>query len=451
MKTILSLPFKGVSGLAHTLFGTVLLGALWVMSLTLLSARPTSVALLTEAGAQTLNPQLIHLTNGVIGITPDGYIKLQNTAKANPTQALPLSVLKVQVPGSAIVGKNYDDGIRAIYGKVAEGYYDNGPQSVFALPADAQKALDAFGMFSPSTAPSPVPSQQTLNPPTLPSFLQPFLTIIGLSPTTFTAAGHNSIASLLIWFWLATAITAVVALLTTPGERRFTSLARTILHGSWPVLAIFALVYGFSIFKPAAFAPYSRVVGLVAGVFVPVYGAAALVGLFGFFGPKLLKLFASGRSSSSEDVAPEPAAIAHGRMPDTAPAHAPQPDYGRRPDYGQQQPGYGQAPSYGQQSAYGQPSSYGQQQSGYRQPPSYGQQSPSYGQQQPSGYGQPPSYGQQPEYPLQQLGYGQQPRYGQRPGYEQQPNQSQRPGNGSSDQDNTEPDVRRDNQPPPGW
>ena len=42
MKTILGLPFKGISGLAHTLFGIVLLGALWVTSLTLLSARPTA-------------------------------------------------------------------------------------------------------------------------------------------------------------------------------------------------------------------------------------------------------------------------------------------------------------------------------------------------------------------------------------------------------------------------
>jgi len=168
MKMLMGLPFKGVSGLAHTLFGIVLLSALWVTSLTLLSARPTAVALLTEAGAQTLNPQLIHITNGAIGITTDSYVKLQSAAKANPSKALDLSILKVQIPGSVIVGKSYDDGLHAIYGKVAEGYYDNGPQSVFTLPADAQKALGAFGMFSTVTGTSsPLPTTGANLPPAL--------------------------------------------------------------------------------------------------------------------------------------------------------------------------------------------------------------------------------------------------------------------------------------------
>jgi hypothetical protein len=446
MKMLMGLPFKGVSGLAHTLFGIVLLGALWVTSLTLLSARPTAVALLTEAGAQTLNPQLIHITNGAIGITPDSYVKLQSAAKANPSKALDLSILKVQIPGSVIVGKSYDDGLHAIYGKVAEGYYDNGPQSVFTLPADAQKALGAFGMFSTVTgASSPLPTTGA-NLPTLPPFLQPLFSVIGLSPATFTAAGHASIASLLLWFWLAAAITAALALLTTPGEKRFTSLARTILHGAWPVLAIFALVFAFSLFKPDAFAPYRTVFGLVAGAFLPVYGIAALVGLLGFFGPKLVGLFAGGGSREGKEK-PAPATMARGTgmTPDATapyPAHA---DYGRSPGYGQR-PDYGQQPGYGQQQpGYGQqPPGYGQQtpqQPGYGQPPGYGQ-SPNYGQ--PPGYGgQAPSYNQPPGYGQQQPGYGQQ----RRPGYGGQP----QPGQGASDWENTEPDTRRGNQPPPGW
>ena len=106
MKMILGLPFKGVSGLAHTLFGIVLLGALWVTSLTLLSARPTAVALLADAGAHTLNPQLVQVTHGVIGITPDGYAKLESAAKAHPAQPLELSIIKTPVPGSVIAGKS---------------------------------------------------------------------------------------------------------------------------------------------------------------------------------------------------------------------------------------------------------------------------------------------------------------------------------------------------------
>ena len=448
MKLLMGLPFKGVSGLAHTLFGIVLLSALWVTSLTLLSARPTAVALLTEAGAQTLNPQLVQITNGVIGITPVSYAKLESAAKASPSKALDLSILKVQIPGSVIVGKSYADGLHAIYGKVAEGYYDNGPQSVFTLPADAQKALGAFGMFSAATgASSPVPTTTGANLPTLPPFLQPLFSVIGLSPATFTAAGHANIASLLLWFWLAAAITAALALLTTPGEKRFTSLARTILHGAWPVIAIFALVFAFSLFKPDAFAPYRTVFGLVAGAFLPVYGIAALVGLLGFFGPKLVGMFAGGGSREGKEKL-APAAMSRGSGAGMTPdATAPYPAHA---DYGQS-PGYGQRPDYGQQPGYG------QQQPGYgQQQPSYGQQQPGYGQQQPGygqspGYGQPPSYNQPPGYGQQQQGYGQQqPGYGQQqrqPGYGGQ----QQPGQEASDWGNTEPDTRRGNQPPPGW
>ncbi|HET9981566.1 MAG TPA: hypothetical protein VFQ32_14050 [Ktedonobacterales bacterium] len=430
MKTILGLPFKGISGLAHTLFGIVLLGALWVTSLTLLSARPTAVALLADAGAHTLNPQLVQVTHGAIGITPDGYAKLESAAKAHPSQSLDLAILKVQVPGSVIVGKSYDDGIVAIYTKVAEGYYDNGPQSVFALPADAQKALGTFGLFSAVSSPSQLPVAQGQTLPTLPPFLQPFFTFVGLTPGTFTAAGHDSIAALLLWFWLAAAVTAGIALLTTPGEKRFTSLARTILHGSWPVLAVFALVYAFSLFKPEAFAPYRTVFGLVAGAFVPVYGIAALVGLAGFIGPKLIGLFV-GRGSRGGASAPAPAPTrASAPAPAALAANPPQPRYGQQARYDDQ-------PQYGSQQDYGRQPGYGQQ-------PGYGEQ-PNYGQQ--GGYGRQPDFGQQPGYGGQQ-GYGQQQGgYGQ----QQRPNYGQQPGSGSSGWDDTPPDAEQRRQPPPGW
>ena len=446
MKTILGLPFKGISGLAHTLFGIVLLGALWVTSLTLLSARPTAVALLADAGAHTLNPQLVQVTHGAIGITPDGYAKLESAAKAHPSQPLDLAILKVQVPGSVIVGKGYDDGVVAIYTKVAEGYYDNGPQSVFALPADAQKALGTFGLFSAVSSPSQLPVAQGQTLPTLPPFLQPLFTFVGLTPGTFTAAGHDSIAALLLWFWLAAAVTAGIALLTTPGAKRFTSLARTILHGSWPVLAVFALVYAFSLFKPEAFAPYRTVFGLVAGAFVPVYGIAALVGLLGFIGPKLIGLFARrGSRSGASAPAPAPAPASFTANP-PQPRYDDQPHYGGQPQYGRQ-PGSGQRPNYGQQGNYGQMPDYGQQ-GGYGNQPDYGQQ-PGYGSQ--GGYGQQPGYGQQ-GYGQQQGGYGrpQQPDYGQRqrPGYGQQPGSGS---SGSSGWDETTDDAEQRRQPPPGW
>lgn len=428
MEKIISAPMRLLSGVSHTFFGIALLGALWVTSLTLLSARPTAVALLTEAGAQTLNPQLVQVTKGVIGITPESYAKLQTAAKASPTKPLDLSILKVSVPGSVIVGKNYNDGVHAIYGKVAEGYYDHGPESVFSLPGDAQKVLGTFGLFAATTSavPTTLPTGQAL--PTLPPFLQPFFTFVGLTPGTFTAAGHNSIVSLLFWFWVATAVLAGVALLTTPGEKRFTSLARTILHGSWPVLAVFALVYLFSVFKPEAFAPYRTVVGLVAGAFLPVYGIATLVALLAFFGPKLIGLFA-GRGAHTDDAAPAHKPVAASAMhtiSDAMPPSSPRPGYG-------QSPAYRQMPEYNQQP--GNPGYGRQPQPGYGQRPEYPQQ-PDYGQQ--PGYGNQPGYGQQP-------GYGNQPGYGQQPGYRQRPDYQ------PSGWDEPNPDPGLGNQPPAQW
>src|SRR6185312_6794258 len=170
------------------------------------------------------------------------------------------------------------------------------------------------------------------------------------TPGTFTAAGHDSIAALLLWFWLAAAVAAGIALLTTPGAKRFTSLARTILHGSWPVLVVFGLVYAFSLFKPEAFAPYRTVFGLVAGAFVPVYGIAALVGLLGFVGPKLIGLFAR-RGSHSDASAPSPAPVHDSTPAPAAFANPPQPRYGQQAHYDDQPP-YGGQPQYGGQPDY---------------------------------------------------------------------------------------------------
>lgn len=412
MGMILGAPLKWVSGFAHTLFGIVLLGALWVTSLTLLSARTTAVPLLTEAGASTLNPQLIHVTNGAVGITTNSYATLEAAAKANPTKPLNLSLLKIQVPGSVIVGKNYNDGVHAIFAKVAEGYYDNGPQSVFSISGDAANALATFGFFSSTVTPQILPGKSL---PTLPPFLQPFFTVVGLTPGTFTAVGHNNIASLLLWFWLAAAVTGAIAVITTPGEKRFTSLARTVLHGSWPVLALFALVYIFSLVKPDAFAPFRTVFGLVAGAFVPVYAIATAVALVAFFGPKLVGLFA-GRGSEPK---PAPAAASTLNVPN------PQPQYGQQASYERTQP-------YGQQ-----------QQPGYSPPPpGYGQQPPGYGAAQQGSQGQPPDYGQQPGYGQQQQG-----SYGQRPDYGQQRPDYGSPGWG----DETRPDSGHNGPPPAQW
>ena len=79
-------------GLAQTLFGFVMLGALWVTALTSLSARPTATAVMTEVGANLLNP---YLSSAKVGVTESSYAQLLQTATAHPNQSLALTFLKV--------------------------------------------------------------------------------------------------------------------------------------------------------------------------------------------------------------------------------------------------------------------------------------------------------------------------------------------------------------------
>ncbi len=266
---------SGIRKTVYTLFGALVLTTLWVTSLTIISARPTATSLLTEAGAHVLNP---FLAAHEVGITPSGYATLQQAAKAHPTQPLNLSVFKVHVLGKQIVGLNYDAGVLAIYRQVASAYYQGGAGAVFSLPADVQQAIPNFGFFGgATTTPQVVPGVSI--PVQLPDFLQPFFAFTGFTPDSLTDAGHQHIASLLLWFWVATLVLGALTLLLDREEQKLLTLAASIAHGAWPVILVLGGAWIFSLIKPAAFAPFKAVYGLVAGAFLPVYGIAFAIGL----------------------------------------------------------------------------------------------------------------------------------------------------------------------------
>jgi hypothetical protein len=278
-------------GLRYTLVGTLVLATLWVTSLSLLSARSTATGLLTEVGTQVLNPFLV--AHGQ-GLSESGYASLQASARAHPTQSLSLSVLKAKVLGHEIVGKTYADGVRVVYGRVAETYYDGGAQAAFQLPPELKSALVTFGMFNPSNLPQlpqsvggqSVPQVPQL--PQIPSFLQPFFTVVGLTPDTFTAAGHARLVNLLPYFWIALAVLFVVSVIFNPKGNKLKGLLHSVVHGSWPVVAVLVGLWVLSRVKPVEFGPYVGALGLVSQAFLPVYGGALALGVVGIVVSKLL-------------------------------------------------------------------------------------------------------------------------------------------------------------------
>ncbi|HEX6796384.1 MAG TPA: hypothetical protein VF116_01580 [Ktedonobacterales bacterium] len=290
------LSFKGIQGMVYGLFGALVLSTLWVTSLTILSTRTNAENVLTEAGAQVLNPFMV--AHG-LGLSEQTYAQLEAGAKANPSAPLALSVIKVRVLGSEIAGKPYADGVRVVYHHVAEAYYDGGATAAFNVPPQLQSALPNFALFNPDNIPiiqgGPTPSQ-------LPPFLRPFFTFVGLTPDTFTAGGHQRILDLLPWFWIVTAVLGVLAVLFNRSERKFEGLLQGIVHGTWPVVGLLLLLWLGALFFHARFAPYTGLLGDISAAFLPVYGVAFVLGLGGLLATRLLE----ARQKSAVG-APEPA------------------------------------------------------------------------------------------------------------------------------------------------
>jgi hypothetical protein len=277
--------FRGRGSLA-TVFGLVLLSTLWVTSLTVISSRPNATELLTDTGAQVLNPFLV---NQGFGITEQYYTKtLQPAAKAHPTQALSLPLLKVSVLGSAIVNKPYADGVRVIYGQVADTYYTDGLGGVFNIPTQLKDILPYFGLFDPNNLPI-TPGGTT--PTTLPTFLQPFFTVVGLTPDTFTATGNQRLWGLLPWFWLATLVFGALTIIFNRGQLKLSALAHGIIHSTWPVVGMLLALWVAANWIPqtaATLHSYTGVLGVVMRSFLPIYGSALVLGVATLYVPRFV-------------------------------------------------------------------------------------------------------------------------------------------------------------------
>ncbi len=326
--------------LSHMLFGLALLGTLWVTSLANLSSRPTATALLTDLGAQVLNPYLVTHAGGIFGIDQTKYAALEQVAQAQPNQPLPLPGLKVTVLGRELVGQPYASGVRIIYGHVAEAYYDGGAGAVFAVPQQLSQVIGTFGVFAlPSSTSNPGSSTSgsstqpggTQSAPTslpqIPSFLQPFFFALGLSPQTLTATGHAQIASVLLWWWLAVIVFGLLAVILnggslqtrqqrgrsaavqramsslgglgrpvevafdalTGGARRISSVGWATFSGALPGVVLIAIAWIVTFYVyPQQLHPFAAALVTVAGAFFPVYAGGAVLGLIIAAAPWLL-------------------------------------------------------------------------------------------------------------------------------------------------------------------
>lgn len=287
-------------GLAYTLVGTLVLTTLWVTSLALLSARPTAIDLLTEAGTQVLNPFLV---DRGLGLSQSTYAALEADARAHPSQPLSLGVLKAHILGREVAGKRYPAVVQLVYGRVAASYYDGGAKAAFAIPPQLTTELPNFGLFNPNNVPL-VPGGVTSAQ--LPVFLQPFFTFVGLTPDTFTAPGHQRLVTLLPWFWIALVVLAVLSVVFDHSEQKFAGLLQGVVHGSWPVVLVLVGLWVLSHIYSATFAPYTGLLGTVSRAFLPIYGTAFVLGLVGLVITKVLA--ARGRLRGQ----PSPAMVAAG-------------------------------------------------------------------------------------------------------------------------------------------
>ncbi len=275
-------PLSGIRGLAYTLFGTLVLSTLWVTSLTFLSAPTSATALLTEAGTKLLNPALV--SKGV-GITQATYTQLEAAARARPGQPLTLQIFKARVLGREIVGKSYDAAVELIYIRVASNYYEGGAAAAFTIPSNLASTLPNFALFDPNSFPlfpgGPSAAQ-------LPPFAQPFFTFVGLTPQTFTRAGHQHLLGLLPWFWIALGVLGVLAVVLNDTEQKLSALAWGIVHGTWPAVMWLLILWGLTIAFASRAAPYVGLLGLVSRAFLPVYGVAFGLGLGAVLALKLM-------------------------------------------------------------------------------------------------------------------------------------------------------------------
>jgi hypothetical protein len=359
MGGLVSAPFRALFSI---LLGFALFLALWETALFNVSARPTAIALMTEAGVGLINPALEHSSLGTFGLSESGFAALQTLAAAHPNDPVAIPGLNVDVRGSEIAGRSFDDASRVVYGKVAEKFYDGGAGAAFSVPSGLQQALGLLSFI-------PVLGGATANlNSTAANAFQP-LAAVGLSLNTLTAAGHAQVQSLMLWLWAAAAALGLLIALLSRGWSRVTHVAHAFIGSSLLGAALIGLVWFLWQRNPTGFATFSKPLNLVGGAFAPVYLGALLAGLAGygiaFAGSLLTKSVMAGRAvqqrafahmdSPARDRAGyernqpyPPRQYGPGVYPpsNNTPAYPPRPTPSHEPGYGSsQRPGYG--PGYG--------------------------------------------------------------------------------------------------------
>ncbi len=355
---------SGVAGIirrvATVLLALTLLGALWSTALSRVSERQTAVSVLTNVGVDLINPLLL---NNSSGLSQGLYQQLEQQAQAHPTQPLQISFIKIPINGSEIRGKDFTAGSRVIYAHIANAYYDNGPGAVFHLPSQLQSVIDKFNPFVQGSVTSGATSNLPKLPiPQIPSWLSPLTSYFGVSPTTLTAAGHNTYTSNMAWYWIASAILALIVAAMSAGWKRLEHPAWSLFHASWHIGLIGLIATLLVNLNQTAAAPYRGLLDPVLGTFMPTFYIAAVVGLLGVVASRLGKTFvhvgqgiaagAGGRGAMPHERATmdtEPAI--RSSRPFDRPYRAPVPA-----SSWSQTPNYGEAP----QSPYVAPSPYGQ-------------------------------------------------------------------------------------------
>jgi hypothetical protein len=432
LKPLGMLATGNVRGLVSFLLGLVLVGALWESSLVGISTRPTATAIMTEVGAEIINPIL---QNHSFGLSQSLYNSLQQQAAAQPSKPVAVPGINAQtvvILGSDIKGKSFADGTRVIYGKVAEAYYDKNGQNIFNVPSQVSQIISAISLL-PQAVANQVTKDSGAPPP--PSVPLPPVSAIGLSLGTLTASGHAQVLSLDYWLLGAAGALALLLALFGRGWGRLTAVAWAVFSSTIPGLFGIGAIVFFQTRNPAIFAPYAGLLKAVGSAFIPVYvgaaGAAVAALLVAGVGDFAGGLIAAGRKARPAPARPLPYGSSQlgesfggpARRPSPAPAqpYGSPAAYGAAPDqtlpYGPPsgRDAWAPAPANPQWSSAGSGSPWppAEAEAPWGQPTPWNQPSrsgpvgpsqPSYGRQVPSEQPRPP---QRPPSPYGESPYGQ--------------------------------------------
>lgn len=255
-----------VRGLVTFLLGLALLGALWEFTLMNLSSQATATGIMTQAGAEVINP---FLESHSFGLSQTAYAQIEQQAAAHPDQTFSAPGINVSVRGSDIAGKSFDQGTLVYYRAVADAYYTGGASAVFSSPAIIGQ-IESLPLL---------PQGQSIAGATSLVPGLPLLAGMGLSINLLTASGHAQVQSFALWFGIASLVLLGLLVLLSKRWARLSSPGISLIGASLlPMLGIG--VAWFIITNHAAqFAPYSALLGLLSGTVLPTYVAAFVVGV----------------------------------------------------------------------------------------------------------------------------------------------------------------------------